>query len=242
MSLTIHSFVPVNIYELKKREMKTKHQVHNLIILDESGSMESIKESIIEGLNEIIQTIKGIEKSYPEQQHFISFVTFNGLGYKALHFNEPVAKLKVLNAKNYNPDASTPLYDTMGSSFIRLKKIVEPLKDYNVLVTILTDGEENASHEFSGLAIRNMINELKQKRWTFTYIGADHDVESFAASISVTNTMTFSKNRSSMNAMFEKDKMARANYSEKISKNENVSANFYEEPEGEENKGKDKKA
>ena len=52
--------------------METKHQVHNLIILDESGSMESIKKTIIEGFNEIVQTVKGIEKDFPEQEHFIS--------------------------------------------------------------------------------------------------------------------------------------------------------------------------
>jgi hypothetical protein len=60
--------------------MENKHQVHNLIILDESGSMLSIKNSIIEGFNEVVQTIHGIEKQYPEQEHFISFISFNGLG------------------------------------------------------------------------------------------------------------------------------------------------------------------
>lgn len=60
--------------------MEKRHQVHNLIILDESGSMECIKRTIIQGFNELVQTIKGIEKQFPEQEHFISFVSFNGLG------------------------------------------------------------------------------------------------------------------------------------------------------------------
>jgi hypothetical protein len=42
--------------------MSNKHQVHNLIILDESGSMESIKEATIQGFNEIVQTIKGVQQ------------------------------------------------------------------------------------------------------------------------------------------------------------------------------------
>ena len=50
--------------------MEKKHQVHNLIILDESGSMESIKEPIISGFNELVQTIKGIEKDFPEAGAF----------------------------------------------------------------------------------------------------------------------------------------------------------------------------
>ena len=39
--------------------MDKKHQVHNLIILDESGSMETIKKMIISGFTEIVQTVKG---------------------------------------------------------------------------------------------------------------------------------------------------------------------------------------
>jgi hypothetical protein len=37
-------------------------QVYNLIILNESGSMEAIKKSTISGFYEVVQTIKGIEK------------------------------------------------------------------------------------------------------------------------------------------------------------------------------------
>lgn len=62
--------------------MNSKHQVDNLIILDESGSMESIKKETIQGFNEIVQTIKGVEQQFPEQEHFISLVSFNGLGRK----------------------------------------------------------------------------------------------------------------------------------------------------------------
>lgn len=54
--------------------MDNKHQVHNLIILDESGSMEGIKNSIIMGFNELIESIKGIEIKFPEQEHFISLI------------------------------------------------------------------------------------------------------------------------------------------------------------------------
>ena len=130
--------------------MENKHQVHNLIILDESGSMEPIKTTIIQGFNELVQTIQGIEKQFPEQEHFISFVSFNGLGQKLLHFIDPASKLKHIDDKTYKPGASTPLFDAMGFSINKLKQSLQEQSDYNVLVTILTDGEENASKEFSG--------------------------------------------------------------------------------------------
>ena len=207
--------------------METKHQVHNLIILDESGSMESIKKMIIEGFNEIVQTVKGIEKQFPEQEHFISLVTFNGLGQKLLHFIDPVSKLESIDDKRYRPDASTPLYDAMGYSFAKLHQVVENLTDYNVLVTIMTDGEENASQEYTGIAIKKLIEELKLKRWTFTYIGADHDVEKFAASISITNTIHFEKNEANMKAMFAQESNSRSNYSQKIREKKDTSDDFY---------------
>jgi Mg-chelatase subunit ChlD len=208
--------------------MNKKHEVHNLIILDESGSMESIKKTIIQGFNEIVQTVRGIEKEFPEQEHFISLITFNGFGQKLLHFIDPVNKLELIDERRYHPDASTPLYDAMGFSLVKLRQLLQEKTDYNVLVTILTDGEENASKEYTGIAIKKLIEELKLNRWTFTYIGADHDVEKFALSLSITNTMTFEKNEDDMKNMFVREKAARSNYSKKIRLNEETNDNFYE--------------
>ena len=209
--------------------MEMKHQVHNLIILDESGSMGSIKKTIIQGFNEIVQTVKGIELNFPEQEHFISLVTFNGFGQKVLHFTEPVKKLEQIDEEKYQPAASTPLYDAMGFSFTMLQKVLEYKPDHNVLVTILTDGEENASKEYSGRDIKKTIEELKLNRWTFTYIGTDHDVEKFAASISITNTLVFQKNEADMKAMFIKEQSSRHAYSEKIRHKRDTNVDFYKE-------------
>lgn len=95
------------------------------------------------------------------------------------------------------------------------------------MVTILTDGEENASIEYNGSAIKKLINELKLNRWTFTYIGADHDVEKFASSISTTNTIHFQKNEANMKAMFVKENSSRVNYSQKIREKKDTSDDFY---------------
>ena len=216
--------------------MEKKHQVHNLIILDESGSMESIKTAIIQGFNELVQTIQGIEKQFPEQEHFISFVSFNGLGQKLLHFIDPASKLKQIDDKSYNPDASTPLFDAMGFSINKLKQSLQGQTDFNVLVTILTDGEENASKEFSGNDIKKLVEELKQNRWTFTYIGTDHDVEKIAISLSINNTMLFEKNEAGIRKMFMKEQNSRANYSRKIRSNEDTSSNYFEDTEDDDKK------
>lgn len=211
--------------------MEKKHQVHNLIILDESGSMEPIKTTIIQGFNELVQTIQGIERQFPEQEHFISFISFNGLGQKLLHFIDPVSQLKQIDDKTYQPDATTPLFDAMGFSINKLKNSLQGQTDYNVLVTILTDGEENASKEYSGNNIKILVEELKQNRWTFTYIGTDHDVEKIANSLSINNTMIFEKNDADIKRMFMKEHSARFKYSEKIRLDEDTSSNYFDEKE-----------
>lgn len=209
--------------------MEKKHQVHNLIILDESGSMSSIKRNIIQGFNELVQTIHGIEKQFPDQEHFISFISFNGLGQKLLHFADPASRLQQINDKSYQPDASTPLYDAMGFGISKLKQLLEDKTGYNVLVTVLTDGEENTSREYSGSSIKQLVEEMKQNNWTFTYIGTDHDVEKFASSISIENVMAFEKSAHGITDMFQKERKARAMFSEKLNRNEDVRMNFFDE-------------
>ncbi|RYY90342.1 MAG: VWA domain-containing protein [Chitinophagaceae bacterium] len=206
----------------------TLHQVHNLIILDESGSMESIKQPTLHGFNEIVQTIKGVEVQFPEQEHFISLISFNGLGRKVHLWKAPVKDLKQLDARSYQPDASTPLFDAMGISMARLSAELAGMEQYNVLVTIFTDGEENASQEFSGDAVRKMITQLQQQRWTFTYIGTDHDVTKVAINLNITNVMAFEKNEAAMQQMFRKERSARTIYSRKIRDNESTQNNFYD--------------
>lgn len=210
--------------------METRHQVHNLIILDESGSMGSIKQPVISGFNELTQTIKGIESRFPEQQHLISLVAFNGAGLNSLLWKEPVSKLKEIDGDLYQPRENTPLFDAMGDSINKLKAELLTTDHYNVLVTVFTDGEENASKEYTGEQIKKLVEELQKQSWTFTYIGTDHDVSGVAVSISITNIMKFEKNESSMKNMFLKEASARSLYSKKISRKEDTSHNFYDDP------------
>ncbi len=207
--------------------MQNKHQVHNLIILDESGSMSSIKSLIISGFNELVQSVKGIEVQFPGQEHLISMVSFNDLNNKILHFIDPVNKLDAINDSSYNPASMTPLYDAMGFSISKLKQHLEGKENYSVLVTILTDGEENASKEYTGLAIKNLVDELKHQNWTFTYIGADHDVEKMAASMNIHNTMSFDKNDQDIKRMFASETSSRVKFSLNISNGEPDNNDFY---------------
>ena len=166
-----------------------KQRVFNLIILDESGSMSSIEKQAIDGLNETVQTIRAAQKKHPEQEHLVSLVSFNSDEVKTIYDKVKAERVEELTDKQYVPSCYTPLYDAMGNAINALRKSVA--HDDAVLVTIITDGYENASSEYNGPAIKKLVETLKSKGWIFTYIGANQDVEAVASTISITNTLSF---------------------------------------------------
>lgn len=211
--------------------MEKKQKVYNLIILDESGSMNSIKKIIISGFNEVVQTVKGIAKEFPEQEHFISLVSFNSLKLTTHLDCKPTEELDEINDEKYRPSSGTPLYDAMGFGINQLRQKLDKEENYNVLVTILTDGLENSSKEYNRQAIKALVEEMETKNWTFTYIGTDHDVKDFAMSISIKNTMSFTKSNAGMKKMFSKEKMSRRNYAQNIREQKDTRENFYSDEE-----------
>ncbi|MDD4516438.1 MAG: hypothetical protein PHT93_12840 [Massilibacteroides sp.] len=91
----------------------------------------------------------------------------------------------------FNLRASTPLYDAMGISLSKLRCQLYKQEQSQVLVTVITDGEENCSKEYSGKMIKNLVNDLKSLGWVFAYIGANQNVDVAADSISINNRMLF---------------------------------------------------
>ena len=191
--------------------MKTR--IFNLIIIDESGSMQSIKKAAIDSVNETIQTIRSAQKKHDGQEHFVTLVTFND-EVKSIYECVPVDEVKELTAETYQPDCCTALYDAMGISLNALRKKVAD--DDKVLVTVVTDGYENASKEYCGKAIKALVDELKAKGWVFAYIGANQDVEAVAATISITNVMQFEATPLGTACMSEKVVKGRSRWFDKI--------------------------
>lgn len=195
-----------------------KKRVFNLIILDESGSMTSIEKQAIDGVNETVQTIRAAQRKHPEQDHYVSLVSFNSDEIKTIYDKEEAANAEEISESEYQPCCGTPLYDAMGDSLTKLRKSVA--EDDVVLVTIITDGYENASHEYNGASIKSLVESLKAKGWIFTYIGANQDVETVAATISITNTLSFSASPMGTSQMFARESKARTRLFDRIANDE----------------------
>ena len=195
---------------MKTNEVKTK-RVFNLIIVDESGSMSIIRKQAFAGMNETLQTVRQMQEKFPDQEQRVSLVTFD-TSHTTWHYdNTPSSDTKNLDWKAYNPGGGTPLYDAMGSAIAKVNAQIED--GDNVLVTVITDGEENSSQEWTLKMVRTMIEKLKKQNWTFTLIGTDNlDVETMAQSFAIEEHMEFQQTEAGTRAMFARERRSRERY------------------------------
>lgn len=157
-------------------------------VLDETGSMLSVKDQTISGFNEYIQTLRNDDSA--DDIRF-TLTKFNSSKTEVVYDSARVADVEPLTHESYQPNSTTPLYDAIGRT-IRSVDGAKKNKD-SALVIIQTDGLENASKEYTQQGIFDLIEERKKDGWTFVFLGADQDA--YAASdqfgISRGNTVSY---------------------------------------------------
>ena len=166
--------------------------IYNVIILDESGSMTAIYDQALSGINEVLSGIRKNQEEFADQQHYVSIVTFEGngiAGIKTRRDRVAVGKVGDFTRKDYRPGGCTPLYDAMGKTLNELEGAIQ--EGDRVMATIITDGYENASEEYSGKTVKALVARLREKGWTFAYIGANQDAVEVARDLNIDNALDF---------------------------------------------------
>ena len=191
-------------------------RVFNMIIVDESGSMCVIERQALAGINETIETVKKMQQLHPDMEQRISLLTFDS-GHKTFKYDNVKAdNVNTLSARDYNPRGGTPLYDAIGIAIAKLN--AQTSEKDNVLVTIITDGEENCSEEYNLHMVKTLISKMKKQGWTFTLIGTDNlDVEGMAGSMNIDNHLAFTQDEEGTRMMFARENRARRRYNESVS-------------------------
>ena len=186
-------------------------RVFNLLVVDESGSMSIIKRHALVGINETLTTIQKMQETHKNLEQRVTLITFDSTHTNVFYDNVRASNANPLKAKDYNPCGATPLYDAIGMGIAKINALTT--KDDSVLVTIITDGEENCSEEYSLKMIKNLIDKLKKQNWTFTFIGTDDlDVESIAMDMGIDNHLQFSEDEAGTKKMFARENRARERY------------------------------
>ena len=214
---------------MTQQENTTMTTIHNLLILDESGSMHSIFHQALTGANETIQSIRAAQEQYADQDHRFTFVTFNTVApnIKTVIDDAPIGEVKDLTEADYRPNACTPLYDAMGMTITALEQKVK--EGDRVLVTVITDGLENASREYSGKAVKEMVGRLREKGWTFVYIGANQDAIEVAKSLDILNSLNFCADAAGTQAMFQRHHRSKDIFYSKIARSKGMAMAFHDE-------------
>ncbi|MBQ6955606.1 MAG: VWA domain-containing protein [Bacteroidales bacterium] len=182
-------------------------KLHNLIIVDESGSMSSIEKQAVSGMLETLSSIKSSQKRIPDVLQTITLITFNSEHLSTL-YNCSLAESVDVDSIRYLPSGCTPLYDAIGTGISRLKEVAQ--KEDNVIVTIITDGYENSSSRYTLSEIKRMIEQQKELGWTVALIGTSNlDVESMAKSMSINDHLSFSQDAQTTRRMFREMGAAR---------------------------------
>jgi hypothetical protein len=165
--------------ELKEEPMTDKTIVS--FLLDETGSMDTVRDKTVSGFNEYVATLRT-----NETPTLLRLMTFNTEGFNVVYDFEDIHSAAYLTRQSYRPRALTNLYDAIA-------KLIHDTEDYvkrmslapRVMCTIMTDGEENSSSEYTGAAIFKLIRDREKEGWAFVYLGANQDAWAASESIGI---------------------------------------------------------
>jgi len=206
------------------KKSKVKPIIHVADVLDSSGSMSGSKhDNAKQGIN------KGI-KSLREDKASVEYT------YTLCDFAENIlmpyicTKLIGVNHVNGVTRGSTALFDAIGYTISSIQRNGYHEGD-KVLVNIYTDGQENASKNYTANQIALSIKELSNSGWTFTFIGTPADVQYVQRHLHIheSNTLEYDGSAKGLEESFMSTNSARSAYSKNVSEGKDVSKGFYKD-------------
>ena len=170
---------------------------HITVILDRTGSMQDIREDVVGGFNAFLAE----QQAAPDPATF-TLVQFDSQDpYEVLQSVAPIRTVPPLTLERYVPRASTPLYDAMGRGILDLEARLAALPDAErpskIIFVVVTDGQENASHEFDRARVTALIEAKKTLGWDFVFLSADLEAfhDSQRMGVNAEAALMFSKSK-----------------------------------------------
>ena len=141
------------------------------MLLDRSGSMESIKSDTEGGFNAFIAE----QRDEPGEAK-VTLAQFD-TDYEVVYANRPIADVPPVQLQ---PRGATALYDGVGRLITdvgtELSALPEDERPGTVVVVVMTDGHENSSVEWTHEAVAAAIKRQESEySWYFVFLGANMD-------------------------------------------------------------------
>ena len=161
------------------------------VLLDRSGSMQSIKDDIVGGFDAFVA-----EQRAATGECRMTLARFDN-EYELVFADLPVDQVGPLRL---DPRGTTALLDSMGRLVVdagaRLAALPEHQRPGTVVVAVMTDGLENASREWTHASIKALVDQqTRDYGWQFLYMGADQDAVEVGQGLGIAadHAMTWSR-------------------------------------------------
>lgn len=147
---------------------------HIEMLLDRSGSMETIKADMEGGIRSFIEE----QRAVPGRHATFALRQFD-TEYETAIPPTPIENV-VTRRIVLEPRGGTALWDAMGRSITECGQWLAAMPDderpETVTMVIVTDGAENSSREWALPAVNKLVGDQQdQWHWMFLYLGANQD-------------------------------------------------------------------
>jgi hypothetical protein len=184
------------------------------VVLDETGSMEVCRDAAIAGFNNWLTAQQEAVRDMAGATT-LTLAKFSQRPdlpmCRLVHEGMPLTTVGPLHRESYTPDGGTPLLDAVGRTIMWMDRL-QPTPE-RTLVVILTDGEENASREFTPQQIRDLIRSREATgTWTFVYLAANQDALAVGGQLGISAGNTASFHVGEAGAAFHRTSMSTARF------------------------------
>jgi hypothetical protein len=185
---------------VKKAKKPAITKNYLMMVLDESSSMETIRDQAISAFNEQVKAVKATSGKIEVVVDLVKFSSEVSVVFQ----NEKLDTVKDLDRNTYTPNSMTAMYDGVGKA-IELLKARPDINDpgVTVLMLIISDGAENCSRAWSSARVADELRALQATgKATVTYAGANQDLAHISQTLNIPygNTSVFVASAAGMSA------------------------------------------
>lgn len=161
--------------------MPNKDLTYITIVLDKSGSMQTIQADTEGGFNAFIE-----QQAKEPGQALVSLHQFDTIHTQTFS-HRPINEVPPLKL---SPGGGTALLDAVARAINATQDHIEKLpqeeRPASVVLVILTDGQENSSREFTQAQVKKLIEHQRDGHgWLIQYLGADVEAIDIAQGIGI---------------------------------------------------------
>jgi uncharacterized protein YegL len=153
---------------------------HIYFLLDRSASMSSMAGDVIQGFNAFVKEQQA--EATDSAKLVMTLVQFDSVDPSKVVFSaKDISTVPTLDSTTFQPRGRTPLFDALGRA-IRFASAAQST-DERIVMVVFSDGQENASREYSRNYIFDIIERKRNAGWAFVFLGANQDSYSEAGSL-----------------------------------------------------------